>query len=57
LISFFKRYVLHNFGLKVLSLVLATGLWLAIARDPVAEVAIRVPIEFLHVADNLEISS
>ena len=57
MISFFKRYVLHNLGLKVLSLLLATGLWLAIARDPVAEVAIRVPIEFLHVGDNIEISS
>jgi YbbR domain-containing protein len=57
LISFFKRYVLHNLGLKILSLVLATGLWLAIARDPVAEVSIRVPIEFLHVGNNLEISS
>jgi YbbR domain-containing protein len=57
LINFFKRYVLHNLGLKMLSLLLATGLWLAIARDPVAEVAIRVPIEFLHVGDNIEISS
>lgn len=57
MIGFFKRYVLHNLGLKVLSLLLATGLWLAIARDPVAEVSIRVPIEFLHVADNIEISS
>ena len=57
MINFFKRYVLHNFGLKVLSLLLATGLWVAIARDPVAEVSIRVPIEFLHVPDNLEISS
>ena len=57
MISFCKRYVLHNLGLKVLSLLLATGLWLAIARDPVAEVAIRVPIEFLHVGDNIEISS
>ncbi len=57
MINFFKRYVLHNLGLKVLSLLLATGLWLAIARDPVAEVAIRVPIEFLHVGDNIEISS
>ena len=57
MINFFKRYVLHNLGLKVLSLVLATGLWLAIARDPVAEVSIRVPIEFLHVGDNIEISS
>ena len=57
MISFFKRYVLHNLGLKVLSLLLAAGLWVAIARDPVAEVAIRVPIEFLHVGDNIEISS
>ena len=57
MINFFRRYVLHNLGLKVLSLLLATGLWLAIARDPVAEVAIRVPIEFLHVGDNIEISS
>ena len=57
MINFFKRYVLHNLGLKMLSLLLATGLWLAIARDPVAEVAIRVPIEFLHVGDNIEISS
>ena len=57
MINFFKRYVLHNLGLKVLSLLLAAGLWLAIARDPVAEVAIRVPIEFLHVGDNIEISS
>jgi YbbR domain-containing protein len=57
LINFFKRYVLHNFWLKILSLLLAIGLWAAIARDPVAEVSIRVPIEFLHVADNLEISS
>lgn len=57
MISFFKRYVLHNLGLKVLSLLLATGLWLAIARDPVAEVSIRVPIEFLHVEDDIEISS
>jgi YbbR-like protein len=57
LINFFKRYVLHNLGLKVLSLLLAAGLYWAIARDPVAEVAIRVPIEFLHVGDNIEISS
>jgi len=57
LISFLKRYLLHNLGLKVLSLLLAAGLWVAIARDPVAEVAIRVPIEFLHVGDNIEISS
>ena len=40
------RYVLHNLGLKLVSLALAMGLWLAVTRDPVAEVAVEVPIEF-----------
>ena len=55
--DFFQRHVLHNFGLKLLSLALALALWLAVARDPVAEVAVDVPIEFHNVPENLEISS
>jgi YbbR domain-containing protein len=56
--SFFKRYVIHNFSLKFLSLMLATGLWFLIARDEQpAEVAIRTPIVFQHVPEQLEISS
>jgi YbbR domain-containing protein len=53
-----KRWVLHNFWLKILSLLIATGLWLAIApqQEP-AEVEVRVPIEFQHVPLHLEISS
>lgn len=58
MIAFFKRYVVHNFGLKLLSLVLATGLWFMISRDEQpAEVAVRAPIVFEHVPANLEISS
>jgi YbbR domain-containing protein len=53
-----RRWVLHNFWLKVLSLLIATGLWLVISPDQEpAEVAIRVPIEFRHVPQGLEISS
>jgi YbbR domain-containing protein len=53
-----RRWVLHNFWLKVLSLLIATGLWLAISPDQEpAEVAVRVPIEFQHVPPDLEISS
>jgi YbbR domain-containing protein len=53
-----RRWVLHNFWLKVLSLLLATGLWLVISPDEEpAEVAVRVPIEFQHVPPHLEISS
>jgi YbbR domain-containing protein len=57
-IALFKRYVVHNFSLKFLSLLLATGLWFMIARDEQpAEVAIRAPIVFQHVPEQLEIST
>ena len=58
MIALFKRYVIQNFGLKFLSLVLATGLWFMISKDEQpAEVAIRAPIVFQHVPEQLEISS
>ena len=58
MMTFFKRYVLHNIGLKFLSLVLATGLWFMIspAEEP-AEVALRAPVVFKHVPPHLEIST
>jgi len=55
--DFLHQYVLHNLGLKLTSLCLAVGLWLAVARDPVAEVAVDVPIEFRNMPQDLEISS
>jgi YbbR domain-containing protein len=55
--SLFKRVFVQNFGLKLMSLLLATGLWLAVARSPVSEVEIRVPIQFRHFPENLEIDS
>jgi len=58
MISFFKRYVLHNLGLKLLSLLLATGLWFMISRgEGPAEVALRAPIIFQNVPPQLEIST
>ena len=54
--SMLRRWVVHNFWLKVLSLVLAAGLWLAISPDQEpAEVTVRVPIEFRHVPPQMEI--
>ena len=55
--SLLKRVFVQNFGLKLISLLLASGLWLAVARSPVVEVVIKVPIEFKSVPDNLEIDS
>jgi len=34
--DFFTRHVLHNFGIKLLSLALSVGLWLAVSSDPPA---------------------
>lgn len=51
-----KRIFVQNFGLKLISLALAIGLWLVVARSPVAEVEIKVPIE-LHNISDLEVDS
>lgn len=51
------HYLFHNLGLKLFSLILAVSLWLVVASNPNAEVAIDVPIEFHHIPENLEINS
>ncbi len=55
--DFLRKHVFHNLGLKLVALVIATLLWMAVAREPVAEVAINVPIEFHNAPEHLEISS
>ena len=55
--DFFRRNILRNAGLKVLSLVIAVLLWMAISREPRAEVTLAVPIEFHNSPENLEINS
>jgi YbbR domain-containing protein len=57
MVDFLRSYVFANFGYKVVSLALAVGLWLALARDPSASVAVTVPIEFHNIPSNLEISA
>jgi len=55
--DFLRQYVLHNLSLKLIALGLAVGLWLAVDREPVAEVAVDTAIEFQNMPANLEISS
>jgi YbbR domain-containing protein len=52
-----QRLFVQNFGLKLISLLLAFGLWFVVARDPIAEIETRVPIEFHNLPDNMEIDS
>ncbi|HWZ81480.1 MAG TPA: CdaR family protein [Terriglobales bacterium] len=55
--SLFKRVFIQNLGLKGISVLLAIGLWFGVARSPVAEVEINVPIVFQRVPEKLEIQS
>lgn len=56
--GFLKHLFFHNFSLKLMSVLLATGLWFMISRDEQpAEVAVRAPIVFENVPTNLEVSS
>lgn len=55
--SLFQRTFVQNFGFKLISLLLAVGLWFVVARDPIAEVEMKVPIEFHSLPENLEIDS
>lgn len=52
-----RRFVTHNFRLKLIALIFAVLLWAVISREPVIEVAFSVPIEFHDVPENLEITS
>jgi YbbR domain-containing protein len=42
-------------GLKFLSIGLAVLLWLAVAREPIVERTLRVPLQFQNVPENMEI--
>jgi YbbR domain-containing protein len=55
--DFLRRHVFHNFGLKLTSLLLATGLWLAVASSPHSEIALNAAIVFRNMPPDLEISS
>jgi YbbR domain-containing protein len=55
--DFVRRRIVHNLGLKLTSLLLASALWLAVSSSPVSEVALRVPIIFRSMPANLEICS
>ncbi|MGA2005078.1 MAG: CdaR family protein [Terriglobales bacterium] len=55
--NWWRRLFLQNLALKMISLLLAIGLWLTVARSTIAEVELNVPIEFRNLPDQLEIDS
>lgn len=55
--DFFRRHLVHNLSLKLTSLLLAAGLWLAVSSSPPSEVALNVAVIFRNMPADLEISS
>lgn len=55
--EFFRRHVMHNLGLKITSLLIAAGLWLAVSSEPTSEIAVNVSVVFRNMPEDLEISS
>jgi YbbR domain-containing protein len=51
-----RQLFTQNLGWKLLSLLLAVVLWLAIAREPEVATSLSVPVEFKNMRDDLDIS-
>ena len=51
-----KRFLIHNWFLKLFSLVLATMAWLTIASETSSEIRLSVPLEFRNIPPNVEMT-
>jgi YbbR domain-containing protein len=49
-------WVTHNWHLKIVSLILATMLWMAIANQASSEIGLEVPLEYRNIPSQLEIT-
>jgi YbbR domain-containing protein len=55
-LEFFRKYILANAGLKLLSLAISLTLWATYTSEPYAEVGFQVPLEFTTMPTQLEIT-
>jgi hypothetical protein len=53
---FLREWILHNWSLKLLSLLISLFLWATYMTEPVAEVGYMLPIEFLNVPPGVELA-
>lgn len=52
-----KQFFTHNLGWKLLSLLAAVVLWIAVAREPELATSLSVPVEFKNIPEDLDIGS
>ena len=51
------KILTNNIGWKVLALLIAVALWIAVAREPELATTLAVPIEFKNIPDDLDLGS
>jgi YbbR domain-containing protein len=51
-----KHWILHNWFLKVASLLLATLLWAAVSSETSSEIGLDVPLEYRNIPQQMEIT-
>ena len=54
--NLFRRWVLHNWGLKLLALALSFFLWATYTAEPVAEEKYEAPIVFRNLPEGTDLS-
>ncbi len=52
-----KHLLFHNLGWKLLSLLIAMALWVAVAREPELATSFSVPVEFKNMPDDLDFNT
>jgi YbbR domain-containing protein len=51
-----RQWITNNWQLKLVSLVLATMLWMAVANEASSEIGLEVPLEYRNIPRQLEIT-
>jgi YbbR domain-containing protein len=57
MMQWFQQILFHNWRLKLFSLVIATMLWAATARESTSEIGVNVALEYQNVPANTEVIS
>jgi len=50
-----KNFFIHNIGWKLLSLLIAVTLWIAVAREPELATSLSVPVEFKNIPEDMDL--
>jgi len=51
-----RHWITHNWYLKIISLMLAVMLWMAVANEASSEIGLDVPLEYRNIPSQLEIT-